>query len=195
MDLLTKTSATRNAGHPLPMPARAGIRALALALLVTGSWSIRAAPTDLPKPNALPASQDASSRYPQTVSFASSLPSAEETAAVRADLGRTFGREWTDFERTEGRRIRFSVGHADLNGDGRPDLLVRLDDIGFGYCGSAGCAGYAILATPQGYAPKAIELAVFNEKIALLPSAHRGMHDLRLDDARKVFTWDGARYR
>lgn len=138
------------------------------------------------------AANAAPAHYPQTAAVGGH-PTAAETAVVRRDLSASFGKEWTDYEKT-GRRIGFSVGHADLNGDGRPDLLVSLNDSGFGYCGSAGCAGYAILATPQGYAPKAIELAYFFQKAIVLPTAHNGMHDLRYDDGGKIFRWNGRAY-
>lgn len=136
--------------------------------------------------------QAAPSHYPQTAAV-SGQPTAAETAVVRRDLSASFGKEWTDYEKT-GQHIRFTVGHADLNGDGRPDLLVSLNDSGFGYCGSGGCAGYAILATPQGYEPKAIELAYFFEKAIVLPAVHNGMHDLRYDDGGKTFRWNGKSY-
>lgn len=132
--------------------------------------------------------------YPQTATL-EGKPTAAEVATIRNVLGRSFGKEWTDYEKTKGGPISFSVGHADLNGDGQPDLLIYLGDPGFGYCGSAGCSGYAILATPQGYAAKPIELATFYEKVTVLPAVHKGMHDLRYDDAHKVFVWDGTQYR
>jgi len=135
----------------------------------------------------------ASPHYPQTAALGG-MPTAAEAATVRSVLSRSFGKEWTDYEKT-GHRIRFTVGHADLNGDGRPDLLVSLTDSGFGYCGSGGCAGYAILATPQGYASGAVELAYFFQKAVVLPASHKGMHDLRYDDAHKVFQWNGKEYQ
>lgn len=139
------------------------------------------------------AANAAPAHYPLTAAVGGQ-PTAAEAVAIRRDLGSSFGKEWTDYEKT-GHRIGFTVGHADLNGDGRPDLLVSLNDSGFGYCGSGGCAGYAILATAQGYAPKAIELAYFFEKAIVLPTVHHGMHDLRYDDANKVFAWNGTQYQ
>jgi hypothetical protein len=136
----------------------------------------------------------APARYPLEVAV-NDQPTAAETAVVRKILSRSFGKEWPDFEKNAGRHVRFTVAHADINGDGRSDLLVSLDDPGFGYCGSGGCAGYAILATAQSYAPKAIELAYFFAKTTVLPAVHHGMHDLRYDDARKVFQWNGKAYK
>lgn len=150
-------------------------RILTLGMLVSATTAVAAPP-----------------HYPQTAPVGG-LPTAAETAAVRGALSRAFGKEWTDYEKS-GHRIGFTVGHADLNGDGRPDLLVSLNDSDFGYCGSGGCAGYALLATPQGYAPKAIELAYFFEKAIVLPTVHNGMHDLRYDDDDKTFRWDGKAY-
>jgi hypothetical protein len=140
------------------------------------------------------AANAAPGHYPQSAAVGGQ-PTATEAAVVRRDLSISFGKEWTDYVKSSGRAPAFTVGHADLNGDGRPDLLVSLNDGGFGYCGSGGCAGYAILATPQGYASKAIELAYFFEKAVVLPAVHKGMHDLRYDDARMVFVWDGTQYR
>ena len=139
------------------------------------------------------ATSAAAPRYLQTVTLMDK-PTAAETVTVRSVLGRSFGKEWSDYEKSKGRAITFTVGHADLNGDGRSDLLVYLSDYHFGYCGSAGCAGYAILATPKGYADKPIELAIFGGKVTVLPVTHKGMHDLRYDDATYIFKWDGKRY-
>lgn len=116
-------------------------------------------------------------------------PTGAETAAVR----RVYAGAWTDDEKDEGHPLRFSVGHADINGDGRPDLLVRLNDAG--WCGSHGCSTYALLATPAGYAVKGIDLAISIATVQVLPAVHKGMHDLRFDDSSYVFTWDGSAYR
>jgi len=131
--------------------------------------------------------------YPQSAHL-DAEPTAAETAVVREVLSKSFGSEWTDYERSEHKHIGFAVGHADLNGDGRPDLLVLVNDGGFGYCGSAGCAGYAILATATGFASTPVELATFYETVNVLPTAHLGMHDLRYDDATKIFRWNGHAY-
>jgi len=140
------------------------------------------------------AAANTATHYPQTATVGNQATAAE-TTVVHEVLGRSFGKEWTRYVKSSGHAPTFTVGHADLNGDAQPDLLVSLNDGRFGYCGSGGCAGYAILATPQGYAHKAIELAYFFEKTVVLRGAHKGMHDLLYDDARKVFVWDGTRYR
>lgn len=86
----------------------------------------------------------------------------------------------------------FSVGHADINGDHRADLIFRSDNSA--YCGSAGCDTNAILATPTGYAGKSIGLAYSVGKILVLPSVHNGMHDLRYEGGNHTFTWNGKDY-
>lgn len=122
-------------------------------------------------------------------------PSRAETATARRVLCLAFGTEWSDDERTACHRIRFAVGHADFARGGRPDLRVSVGAFGFRYCGSAGWAGYAILATAQGHAAPAIDLVTFVATVTVLPSVHAGMHDLRFDDSHVVFEWDRARYQ
>jgi hypothetical protein len=65
--------------------------------------------------------------YPQTLNLYTQ-PTTAETTAVRSILGRSFGKEWTDYEKSSGHLVTFTVGHADLDGDGRLDLLVFLKD-------------------------------------------------------------------
>lgn len=145
-------------------------------------------------PGSSPKAPVAASHYPQTVRL-DSTPTPAEAGVVREVLGRAMAPDWGNYERSKGHPIGFTVGHADLNGDGRPDLLVWLGDFEFGFCGSAGCAGYAILATADGYAARPIDLATFYDTVTVLPTAHHGMHDLRYDDARYIFRWTGRGYR
>jgi hypothetical protein len=116
-------------------------------------------------------------------------PTPAQRAAVTAALT-----EEAAGARSQGHELRFSVGEADLNGDGRPDLLVHLSESD--WCGSAGCAAEAILATPVGYARRKTELGVnFVESMFVRPTMHGGMHDLRYDESSYVFRWNGQQYR
>jgi len=108
-------------------------------------------------------------------------PTTIETTALKRALGSAY-----DDVRP------LTVGHADLNGDHRPDLLARSD--GTGGCGSAGCQTWAVLATPSGYAPTAITLAAAAGKVFVLPTMHGGMHDLRFESGSYVFKWNGKEY-
>ena len=155
------------------------MRNMTLALLAAGLTMASAAHAQPP-------------HYPQTAGVGEQ-PSAAEAALVRSVLSRSFGNEWTDYEK-KGKKVNFSVGHADINGDGRTDLLAYLSDYGFGYCGSAGCSGYAILATSKGYTDEPIYIANFYGKLTVLPAIHKGMHDLRCDDSHHIFKWNGKEY-
>jgi hypothetical protein len=115
------------------------------------------------------------------------------TPAQAAAVERAMHAEWAEVEQTEGHPMPYGVGEADLNGDGRPDLLLQADDIA--YCGSAGCGAWAILATPQGYSTKAITLANFGGWLFVRKEVHHRMHDLRYDDANYIFRWNGRVYR
>lgn len=85
----------------------------------------------------------------------------------------------------------FSSGEADLNGDYLPDLIGQ-----FGYlCAQGRCDGFVLLATESGFAPRTIPLPAFVGKVTVLDTVHRGMRDLRFDDAGYIWRWDGRAYR
>jgi hypothetical protein len=109
-------------------------------------------------------------------------PTSKETAAVK----RALGADYTDMS-------PFTVGHADLNGDHGPDLIFRTGNSD--YCGSSGCATSALLATAAGYQRKAIDLAYSASDLIVLPTVHKGMHDLQFDGGTHRFKWDGAQYQ
>ena len=110
-----------------------------------------------------------------------SQPSPEQTLAVNWAL------EAGD------RGQPFTIGEADVSGDGRPDIIARFNS-GM-YCGSLGCSGLVVLATDKGHALHAIMLPNFQEKVTVLGASHFGMHDLRFDDAEYIFKWNGKTYR
>lgn len=116
-------------------------------------------------------------------------PTAAQTAAVRRALPGDFRLA----EQMSHRPLQFTVGFADLNGDGRPDLIIHYTDQG--WCGSSGCLAYALLAGPGGYSTHAIALVYFVGTMTVLDSIHHGMHDLRYDDSTYVFHWTGTAYQ
>src|SRR3546814_16779475 len=85
----------------------------------------------------------------------------------------------------------YVVGQADLNDDGRPDLIVRYDDIGF--CGSSGCSGVIVMATAHGSASKTVRVHNFTT-MEVLQNKHHGMHEPHFDDAAYIFKWNGTAY-
>ena len=108
------------------------------------------------------------------------------TRAEIAALKRAFASEGAN-------ELPVSVGHADLNGDHRPDLIFSSENRD--YCGALGCDSGAILATPGGYSPRLIHLATSFDPIFVLPTVHNGMHDIRYGNARHAFVWDGKQYQ
>jgi hypothetical protein len=108
-----------------------------------------------------------------------------QDAAVR----RVIADDIKDFVHPE--RGGYSVALADLDDDGRQDLLVQFDDIAF--CGSSGCSGVVVMATPGGYAGTGIDLPNFGT-LAVLPASHHGMHDLQFNGDSPIWRWDGSKY-
>jgi hypothetical protein len=121
-------------------------------------------------------------------------PDAPPTAAQTAAARRALPNDFSETEQSEHRRLKFTVGLADLNGDGRPDLIIHYTDEDF--CGSSGCSAYALLArTGGGYSAQPVTLAYFGRTMTVLDSIHHGMHDLRYDGATHVFRWTGTAYQ
>ena len=151
-----------------------------------GTRYVAAAQPAPPAPGSPPG---AATRLPGVVQVrVEGTPTALETAALARAL--------PDDEKaaldSKERALVFRVTHADLNSDGLPDLIAQI--INNGWCGSLGCSGVALLATPTGYGTKPIGLATFYQTVAVLPEARKGMHDLRYDDATYVFHWNGRNY-
>ena len=112
-------------------------------------------------------------------------PTPAELAAVKLALGKD-----------DLKALPVQLGHADLNGDHRPDLIFR--SYSEGYCwqiSTSACATWALLATPAGYARQLIVLAQSDGKVFVLPTMHHGMHDLRYEGGSKTFAWSGKSYQ
>lgn len=132
----------------------------------------------------------------ETVCAAETItPDAPPTAIERAAARRALPSDFRDAEQIEHHPPTFTVGHADLNGDGKPDLIIHFSDPL--ECGMQNCWAYALLAVPGGYSTHPITLALFppHATMTILDSIHHGMHDLRYDDSTYVFRWTGTAYQ
>lgn len=114
------------------------------------------------------------------------------TPAQNAAIRRAAAADIKEFNHPQ--RDDWRVARADLNDDGRADLLVQYTDAST-FCGSLGCGGVIVMATATGYAARTISLPNFMSGVHILATRHHGMHDLRFDDAHYVFTWNGKQYR
>lgn len=116
----------------------------------------------------------------------------QPTPAQNAAIRRAAAADIKEFNHPQQNDWR--VNQADLNDDGRPDLLVQYT-YDSSFCGSRGCSGVIVMATPTGYATKSTSLPNFMGEMNILDAKHHGMHDLRFDDAHYVFKWNGKAYQ
>lgn len=116
------------------------------------------------------------------------------TAAQRAAIQTAAASDFVDVRNITGRELDYAVGQADLNDDGRPDLLVQYLDAYF--CGSGGCSTVLVMATAQGYAAHALPLQVLvqpGEKLTVLDTSRDRMRDLGYKTGY-ISHWNGGRY-
>jgi len=113
----------------------------------------------------------------------------EQAAAMREMLQMRAEADGTPYDPDA--QIPFSVQRADLNGDGRADLLVTYS-YEAGYCGTAGCATAILLAAGDGYAHQLIGLP-YHHETRVLDTSTGGMRDLLLDGGA-LWKWNGTGY-
>ena len=135
----------------------------------------------------LPAAAATAAAYPQKLGFGAAAP--KPTPAQAAAILHAAASDIRDFNHPE--HPDYALALADLNDDGRTDLLVQYADGAF--CGSSGCSGVIVMAEPDGYSRTATGLPNFYGRIDVLADKHHGMHDLRFDDG-PVWTWNGKDY-
>ncbi len=117
----------------------------------------------------------------------------EADGEMRALAEATFADTLSEARRA-GAPVGFSGGHADLNGDGRPEVITQISS-GF-FCGAGVGCPFAIFRREANgsFTPIATGGA---DAIEILPSDSGGWRDLSLILQIGEFgmSWDGASYR
>lgn len=110
-------------------------------------------------------------------------------AALAATIQRAFGARYSSL-------LPYNSGRADLNGDGRPDIIVWPQNPS--YCGVKGCMMFVVPTTASGYGA-AREMTISQDAtVTLLDSKYGGMRDIslsgRLAGSRVTYRWNGRNY-
>lgn len=167
-------------GFPQPPPR---------GLAQPGSVRLHAIPATAVPATAVPRA----TAKPRSINFDSGATQpATPTPAQAAAIRRAAGDDLSQVMPGHAGEPLYSMALADLNGDGRDDLIVQYSDA-VGACGSTGCSGIVVMATPSGYASKGIGLPNFTA-LAVLPTTHGGMHDLQFDGNSPIWQWTGTDY-
>jgi hypothetical protein len=89
----------------------------------------------------------------------------------------------------------FTIGTADLNGDGRPDLIVHFTSNEWCSPSGQGCEGIVILSEAEGYDNHYAALPLFGDVVKVHTTIHHGLYDLSFDGSKRVFKFDGKNYK
>lgn len=100
---------------------------------------------------------------------------------------------WSRFQEVP----NFSIGLADLNGDGKPEIFARHSDELWGYCDASeySCLMHVYVVTAQGLVE--IGRMMASNPVLVLPGTTDGVRDIFVPDAGKAdkyFKWNGKRY-
>lgn len=112
-------------------------------------------------------------------------PDAAQAAAIQQAFGARYGS-----------LLPYNFNRADLNGDGRSDLIVWPQNNT--YCGIPGCMMFVVPTTARGYGA-AHEITVSQDAtLTVLDSTHLGMRDIRfsgrLAGSHVTYRWNGTQY-
>jgi hypothetical protein len=112
-------------------------------------------------------------------------PPADQAAIIQRAFGARYGS-----------LLPYNSGRADLNGDGKPDLIIWPQNAT--YCGVKGCMMFVVPTTTRGYGAPHEMIVSQDATVTVLNSAHGGMRDIsfsgRLAGSRITYRWDGQKY-
>lgn len=88
-------------------------------------------------------------------------------------------------------QVEINIAMEDLNNDGRPDMLVYVDQYPY-FCGTEGCRFLVFIANRDGNWHKIFE-AISHKDIRILQHRTNGYNDIILSDGTE-YVWNGRKY-